>query len=330
MIELKASREGFDVSRHRVLVVEPIHDDGIRLLESSCDLVLLSEGAVEATLLSHAMSIDAVISRGFIRITRGFLEAAERLRVIAVHGVGTDHVDLEAADDLGITVFNTPQALTESVAELTISLILALLRRVVSADGAVRTGQWSRKYSDLIGSELKGKTVGLIGVGRIGSAVARRLKVFNSDLIYFDIAENEDLEVELGIKRVTLNELLSKSDIITIHVPLTHGTENMISDREFGLMKKGVYLVNTARGKVIDEDALVVALNCSKVAGVALDVLSVEPPSPSNPLLRLENVLLTPHVGASTIEAMRRMSVQCAEGILRFFDGLPPPNIVKA
>jgi len=318
------------MNREKVIVAEPIHEDGIGILKRKCYVVSLPSGSDEGVLLSKADTTDAVVSRGFIRITRDFMQAARRLKVVAVHGAGFDHVDLEAARDHGVVVFNTPNALTDAVAELTVALIFALLRRIVTADRAVRAGEWSRKFSDLVGLELTGKTVGIVGLGRIGEAVARRMRCFNVNIIYSDVLEKRQLHDELNVKRVAFDELLSTSDIVTFHTPLTPETLNMVSDVEFGLMKKGIYLVNMARGKIIEEKALERALRSGKVAGAALDVFEEEPPRLDNPLLRFENVILTPHIGASTQEAMRRMSVQCAEGVLKVFRGETPPDVVNA
>lgn len=318
------------MNKEKVIVAEPIHEDGIEILKRKCHVVSLPLGSDEGVLLSQADKTGAVVSRGFIRVTRDFMRAAHKLKVVAVHGAGVDHVDLEAASELDVVVFNTPNALTDAVAELTVAVILALLRRIVTADRAVRAGEWNRKYSDLVGLELMGKTVGIVGLGRIGEAVARRMRCFNVDVIYSDVLEKRPLHDELGIKRVAFDELISASDVVTFHTPLTPKTLNMVSDVEFGLMKKGIYLVNMARGKVIDEKALERALRSGRVAGVALDVLEEEPPRLDNPLLKSENVILTPHIGASTQEAMRRMSMQCAEGVLKVFRGETPPNVVNA
>ena len=317
------------MTRYSVVVTETIHPDGIDLLRKECEVIELSSGSDETLLLSYAEKADALLTRGGIKVKRPFMEAAHKLKVIAVHGVGADHVDLDTAADLGIAVFNTPTALTETVAELTVALLLALIRRVVSADKAVRAGEWSRKYSDLIGSELMGKTVGIIGLGRIGTAVARRLKGFDVNLLYYDVTRKREVEDELNTQHTELNNLLSTSDIITLHMPLTSETHHLISHREFNMMKKGAYLINMARGKIIDENALIEALRSGKLAGAALDVFEEEPPKADNPLLSFDNVVLTPHIGASSREAMRRMAIQSAEGILKVFRGETPPNIVK-
>lgn len=312
-----------------VVVTEPIHPAGIQLLEEvGVEVVQLPPGSDEAALMKEAPRADALITRGGIRVTREIMAASPGLRAVGVHGIGCDHVDLQAARELGKVVFNTPLALTETVAEMTLALMLALTRRVVSADKAVRAGEWTRKYSDLIGSELMGKTVGIIGLGKIGAAVARRVKPFGVELLYHDVAERPELEAELGVRRVELDTLLRMSDIITLHTPLTHRTRGLISRRELDLMAYGVYLVNTARGKVIDQRALVEALRAGKVAGAALDVFEAEPLDPADPLVSMDNVILTPHLGASSREAMRRMAVQVAEGVVEVLRGGVPNSLV--
>ena len=316
------------MDRFTVVVTEPIHPAGIQLLEEArVDVVQLPPGSDEAALMEEAPRADALITRGGIRVTREMM-ASSRLRVVGVHGVGCDHVDLQAAKELGKVVFNTPSALTETVAEMALALMLALTRRVVSADRAVRAGEWTRKYGDLIGSELMGKTVGIIGMGRIGSAVARHLKPFRVELLYFDVVERPELEAELGLRRVELDTLLGMSDIITLHTPLTPQTRGLISRREFTLMKDGVYIVNTARGNIIEQQPLIEAMEAGKLAGAALDVFEEEPLDPGDPLASMDNVVLTPHLGASSREAMRRMAVEVAEGIIEVLRGGTPRSPV--
>jgi len=317
------------MSRFTVIVTEPIHAAGIELLEESgVKVISLPPGADEASLQELAPEADALITRGGIKVTRKTMVSSPRLRAVGVHGIGCDHVDLEAARELGKVVFNTPAALTETVAEMTLALMLALTRRVVSADKAVRAGEWSRKYGDLRGTEIMGKTVGIVGLGRIGSAVARRLKRFGVELIYHDMVGNPGLEAEIGIERVGLDDLLRSSDIITLHLPYTPGTHHLISCREIGMMRDGARVVNTARGRIIDQEALVEALRLGKVAGAALDVFEEEPLDPGSPLASMDNVILTPHLGASSNEAMERMAVQVAEGALKVLRGMAPDNPV--
>ncbi|MCS7364706.1 MAG: hydroxyacid dehydrogenase [archaeon GB-1867-035] len=300
----------------RFLVVEPIHDVGVKLLKRFGEVTVLPPGSGVEDLKRAIVDVDAVVSRGFIKITRDVLLAAKRLKVIGVHGVGVDHIDLDAARELGVKVINTPTALTDTVAEFTIGMIISLLRRIPQADRAVRRSEWDRKFSDLVGFDLAGRIVGILGLGKIGSAVARRLKPFNVKLIYYDKVRKLDLERELEVRFRSLDDLLRESDILCIHVPLTEETYHMISYREFELMKNGVFIVNMARGAVIDEEALIEYLRKGKIGGAALDVFEVEPLPLSSPLLEFENVILTPHLGASSVDALKRMAVEVAARIL--------------
>jgi D-3-phosphoglycerate dehydrogenase len=317
------------VSDFTVIVTEPIHPDGIvRLKDAGINVVELPPVSNEAALMKTIADADALITRGGIKVTRQMMEASPRLRAVGVHGVGCDHVDLEAAEELGKIVFNTPSALTDTVAEMTMALMLALTRRIVSADKAVRAGQWKRKYSDLVGSELSGKTIGIVGLGRIGTAVARRLKPFGAEIIYFDAIGRPEIEAELGVTRVEMDELLRRSDVITLHIPFTSQTRRFISKRELDMMKDGALLVNTARGRIIDQRALIDALRTGKVVGAALDVFEEEPLDPSNPLAAMDSVILTPHLGASSREAMKRMAVQVAQGVIDVSKNRIPENAV--
>ncbi|MBS7637622.1 hydroxyacid dehydrogenase [Candidatus Bathyarchaeota archaeon] len=312
-----------------VLVTEPIHPDGVRLMEEKgLNVISLQPGSEEEDLLREVIEADALVTRGGLRVTREAMTASRRLRAIGVHGVGVDHIDLQAARELDIVIFNTPTALTETVAEMTIALMLSLMRRIVPADKAVRCGQWNRKYTDLIGTELMGKTVGIIGLGRIGSAVARRLSSFGVRMLYYDLQDRGDLESELGIRKVGLEDLLKGSDIISIHLPLTSETRGLISKSEFDLMKEGAYIVNTARGGILVEKDLIEALRSGRISGAALDVFEAEPLGLESPLTQMDNVILTPHLAASSTEAMRRMALEVAEGIIKVSRGEKPPNIV--
>ncbi|MEM3731780.1 MAG: hydroxyacid dehydrogenase [Candidatus Bathyarchaeia archaeon] len=299
------------------LVIEPIHPCGIRVLEKYGEVIQLSPGSTCRDILKFCGEADAFITRGFTRISREVLEASERLKVIGVHGVGVDHIDVDFAEKRGVRIVRTPEALTDSVAEFTVGLMLALLRKIPLADGAVRRGEWDKKYNVLVGTELMGKTVGIVGLGRIGSAVAKRLCGFDVNLIYYRRNRSLELERLLGVQYVTFDELLKESDIISIHVPLTSETYHMFSFKEFALMKRGVYIVNTARGAVIDEKALYDALVSGKVAGAALDVFETEPLSSDYPLTKLDNVILTPHLAASCEETLKRLAVAVAEKVIQ-------------
>jgi D-3-phosphoglycerate dehydrogenase len=300
-----------------IVVLEPIHVDGIELLKKHGTVIQLPLGSSWKDLLEYSKRADAFVTRGFIKIPEEVLEKAERLKVIGVLGAGVDHIDVDFAQKRGVQVIRTPSALTDTVAEFTIGLMLSLLRKIPAADLAVRKGEWDKKYSDLVGTDLMGKTVGIVGLGLIGSAVAKRLKAFDVDLIYYKRSRNFELEKKLGIKYASFKELLAASDLISMHVPLTAETRYMISQREFSQMKPGVYVVNTSRGAVIDEEALYDALVSGKVAGAALDVFESEPLSSDSPLIGLDNVILTPHLAASSKEALRRMSIAVAEEVTK-------------
>lgn len=301
--------------------VEYLKEKGVKVIE-------LPPGSNENTLALKAGEADGLITRGSIKITRNLMEQNPRLKAIGVHGIGCDHVDLEAAKELGRVVCNTPDALTVTVAEMAMALTLSLLRNVVSADKAVRAGQWSRKYSDLIGAEIAGKKVGIIGLGRIGEATAHRMQAFGAEIGYWSRTRKPEKENEFGFRWMTLDELVGWSEIISIHIPATPETMKLISTEHIAAMRDGVYIVNTARGKVIDEEALIEVLRAGKVRGAALDVFMKEPLATDSPLCGMDNVILTPHLGASNLEGMQRMALQVAEGVLRVINGKEPANRV--
>lgn len=317
------------MSKWTVLITEPINEAGVRFLEErSVKVLSLPTGANEEALMRVAPEADALITRGNIRVTRDIMKASPRLRAVSVHGIGCDHVDLTAARELGKVVLNTPDALTITVAEMTIALMLSMTRRIAAADKAMRTGGWERKYSDLIGVELMGKTVGLVGMGRIGAATARRLKAFDVKLIYWNRTRHVDLEDEIGLEWAELPDLIARSDIVSLHVPGTPETRHLIGAAQIAAMKRGAMIVNMARGAVIDEAALIEALRSGHISAAALDVYEHEPIKPDNPLLTMDNVTITPHLGACALEAMQRMATQVAEGVLDVLEGREPKNKV--
>jgi D-3-phosphoglycerate dehydrogenase len=317
------------LEKFTVVVTEPIHQAGIEFLEErGVEVISLPPGSDIDALGEVAPDADGFITRGSIKVTREIMASSPRLKAVGVHGIGCDHVDLEAARELGKVVLNTPTALTETVAEMAMALMLSMTRRVVSADKAVRAGEWSRKYGDLRGVEVMGKTVGLIGLGKIGTATARRLKPFGVDLVYYSRTRKEDVEEELGMEWASLEELLRRSDIISLHVPHNPETYHMLSSSEFEIMKDGVYIVNSARGKIIDQEVLVEALKSGKVAGAALDVFEVEPLPQDDALAAMDNVILAPHLGASSQEAMWRMATQVADGVFKVLKGERPDHPV--
>ncbi len=312
-----------------VVITEPIDAAGIELLRTnSVAVVSLPPGSKEDALQAVIEEADALITRGGIKVTREAMASSPRLRAIGVHGIGCDHVDLAAAKELGKIVLNTPDALTVTVAEMAVAMLLAATRRVAAADRAVRAGEWSRKYGDLVGDELAGKTVGLIGMGRIGAETARRLKAFGVQLLYWSRTRRPELERELGMSYVDLHDLLAGSDVVSLHVPGTKETYHLIGEAELAVMKPTAILVNTARGRVVAEAALIAALKEGRIAGAALDVFESEPLGRDSPLVSMTNVILTPHLAASSRDAMRRMAIQVARGVLDILEGREPPNRV--
>jgi D-3-phosphoglycerate dehydrogenase len=257
-------------------------------------------------------------------ITRQMLEQANDLKVIARYGVGLDNIDLDAAFEKGVVVTYTP-VLYDAVTELTFGLILSLTRKIPQAIASVK--EW--RAERFTGVDLLGKTLGLIGLGNIGKRVASVGQSFGMKLVYTDIVRNEQTEKELGIQYLTLDDLLRTSDFVSIHVPLTKDTKNLIGKRELSLMKKQAYIINTARGKIIDESALIEALKNHQIAGAGLDTLAVEPPNVTNPLFELDNAIVTPHIGASTVETGKMKATAAVNDLISVLKGEKPKYPVK-
>ena len=295
----------------KILVTDPIHEDGIKMLREVGE-VDVRTGLTTKQLLGEIKGYDVLVVRGATKVTKDIIEAGRKLKIIARAGVGLDNIDVQAASARGIGLINAPEAPTIAVAELVIGLMLSWARQLPRADASMKQGIWEK--TRLMGSELRGKTLGIIGTGRIGRAVGYRAKAFLMNLLAFDVVRSAEFTERTGARYVDLDELLRESDFVTIHVPLTPPTCHMIGRRELELMKPTAVLVNTSRGEVINEAALADVLRKGKIAGACLDVYEREPPKES-PLLELPNVVLTPHIGASTIEAQREAAVLVAEKI---------------
>jgi D-3-phosphoglycerate dehydrogenase len=296
----------------RLLVSDPLSEEGLKILREVKDFqVDVKTDLKPEDLKKIIKEYDALLVRSATKVTKEIIDAAENLKVIGRAGVGLDNVDLEAATQKGIIVMNTPGGNTISTAEHTMSMILALARNIPQASSSTKKGEWKR--SKFMGIELYGKILGIIGFGRIGKEVAKRALSFNMKIMTYDPFLSREVAETMGIEVVELKELLRDSDYITVHTPLTEETKHMISNDEFALMKKGVRLINCARGGIIDEAALINAIKEGKVAGVAIDVFEKEPPAPENELLKLDNVVVTPHLGASTEEAQINVAIEVAE-----------------
>ncbi len=249
------------------------------------------------------------------------------MKVVARHGTGVEAIDRQAAAELGIAVVNTPEANVELVAEQCVAMMINLAKRIVLADKVLRGGDWSARYR-LTGVELFGKTLGVIGIGRIGYRVAEICRMgFSMPILYYDLIPNSTAESSLGAAQVELDELLARSDFISLHLPLVPATHGLIGSAALRKMKPGAYLINSSRGSVIDQNALIEALQQGWIAGAGLDVFDPEPLPADSPLLKLDNVVLTPHMAAHTDEALLRMAF-VVEDVIAVFEGRPPNNLV--
>jgi len=296
----------------KVLVSDALSAEGLKVFQESKELTVDVKTDLKPDALKEIIKdYDALVVRSATKVTKDVIEAAKKLKFIGRAGVGLDNVDLEAATQKGIIVMNTPAGNTISTAEHTFSMILALSRNIPQANSSTKKGEWKR--SKFMGVELYGKTLGVVGFGRIGSEVAKRALSFGMKILAYDPFLSADVAESIGVEIAELKKVLQESDYITVHTPLTDETRHMVSDKEFSLMKKGVRIINCARGGIIDESALVKALKEGKVAGAAMDVFESEPLSPDNELLKLENVIITPHLGASTEEAQVNVAVEVAE-----------------
>ena len=309
-------------SRFKVLLYEQMHSQGTKLLEENCDVVYV-DSLAEKDLIAQVSDIDAIIIRANGTVSRAIIESAPCLKVIGRHGVGLDAIDLEAAKERGVKVVYTPKGNCESVAEHFVALALMLAKKVRLADIALRTGNWKARY-ELIGTELRGKTLGIIGFGRIGQQTARICKNgFDMMIVYYDVVHNPEVEKELEATLLDKEEVFSKSDFISINLPLLPSTRHSINADLLKLMKPTAFLINMARGPVWKEQDVVRALKENKIAGVGSDVYEVEPASPENPLLKMDKFVGTPHMSAHTEESMIRMSM-VARDVMAVLEGREP------
>lgn len=322
----------------KILVTRPIPDHGIRLLNEAghdVDVYEKDEVMPRAELLKRVKGVDALLSLLNDKIDEEVFHAAgKKLKIVANYAVGFDNVDLKAAAARKIPVTNTPATeVSETVAEHTFTLMLTLAHRVVEADAYARANRYKGWGPNLfLGADVYGKTLGIVGLGRIGMAVAERaVKGFKMKCVYADMKPNATFEKEYGATRMPLDHLLQISDFVTLHVPLLPSTRHLISTEQFALMKKTAYLVNTARGPIVDEKALLRALMTKRIAGAALDVFECEPAIDCDLTDKLElkhqaNAILTPHTASATIEARQAMSRVAGENILAVLSGKPPIN----
>ncbi|MFW9935573.1 MAG: 2-hydroxyacid dehydrogenase [Candidatus Thorarchaeota archaeon] len=317
----------------KVFVTRTLLEPGLSLLKKHCQVEVWPKEMPppKSVIIQKAQVVDGLVSFLTDSIDKEVIDACNHVKVISQVAVGYDNIDVAAATAKNIIVTNTPGILTETTADFAFALLLATARRVAEADRYVRASHWKVPWAldMMLGQDMYQRTLGIIGLGRIGQAVARRAKGFDMKLLYFDVAKAPDQEKELGIQAVSLDRLLKESDFITIHVPLTSKTQKMIGDKELRMMKPSACLVNTSRGPVIDQDALVSALKDGIIAYAGLDVFAEEPLPANHPLLSLANVILAPHIASASIQTRSKMAVMAAENCIAVLKGKSPSNPVN-
>lgn len=302
---------------YKVLLSDKLAPEGVEILKQSGEIAVDSRPGLDPAELRKIIGgYDALVIRSGTNVTADIVEAAKSLKVIGRAGIGIDNVDVEAASKRGIVVMNTPGGNNVTTAEHTISLLLAMARHIPQANASLRAGQWKR--GDFLGTEICNKVLGIVGTGNIGSIVADRAMGLKMKVIAHDPFVTEEAAHRLGIELVSLDELYARADFISVHTPLTADTRGLVGTKAFAAMKPGVRVINCARGGIVDEQALLAALEEGKVAGAALDVFTAEPPGPDNGLVQHPRVVATPHLGASTGEAQLNVAIAIAEQVRDF------------
>ena len=317
----------------KVYVTRELPERGLKIIKERFDAEVWPEYAPppKKTIIEKAKDVDALATLLSDKIDAEVFDAAPKLRMIAQLAVGFDNVDVQEATKRGIYVSNTPEVLTDTTADFAWALLMTLARRVVEADKYVRTGKWKVGWHPamLQGRDVYGATIGIVGAGRIGYAVAKRATGFSMKILFYDVIPRPEMEKDFGAKKVDLDTLLKQSDFVSIHVPLMKETHHLINAEKLRLMKKTAYLINNSRGPVVDEKALYDALNEGRIAGAGLDVFEQEPAPLDNPLLKLDNVVVAPHISSASYETRSKMAEMVADNLVAFFEGKKPPNLVN-
>jgi len=305
----------------KIVIVDHIYleEEHIKKLRSFSDLEIFEEPPKKPDELKERIRAADIVIVGWTNLTKNIIDSAKKLKMISIWATTCHYVDLEAARERGIVVTHVPGYATEAVAEHAFALLLAAIRRLPSADKHVRTGDFD--WRPFGGSELAGKTLGIIGTGAIGCRVAEIAKAFKMQILGYDKYPNLKRAEEIGMKYVDLYTLLKESDFVTLHVTLTSETEGLIGKKEIEAMKKGAVIINTSQGKVIDEKALIDALKSGKLSYAGLDVFEEEPPAKDDPLFKLDNTILSPHIGFHTVEAAKRCTDICIDNVVKFLGG---------
>jgi len=317
----------------RVFVTREMPERGLRIIKERFEAEVWQDYAPppKKTVIEKAANVDALATLLSDPIDAEVFDVAPNLKIVAQMAVGFDNIDVNQATERGIYVTNTPGVLTETTADFAWTLLMAVARRVVEADKYVRTGKWKVGWHPMMlqGRDIYGATLGIVGLGRIGCAIAKRAKGFDMKVLYHDIVRRPDFEKEYDIEFTELNTLFQEADFVTINTPLTKETLHLVDERMLRMMKKTAYIINNARGPIVDEEALYKALREGWIAGAALDVFEQEPTPVENPLLKLDNVVVAPHISSASYETRSRMAEMVAQNLVAFFEGKTPPNLVN-
>lgn len=320
--------------KYRVFVTRQLFDEAIDIIKNEAEVEVF-EGTDNPVprdlLLTKIKEVDGLLCLLTDTIDSEIIEKGEKLKVISNLAVGFNNIDVDAATKRGIYITNTPGILTETTADFTFALLLAVSRRIVESDRHVRMGKWKYAWGPkmFLGSDVHGKTLGIVGLGRIGKALVKRAKGFDMKVIYYDIVRDEFFEKSYGVNFRSLKDLLEEADFVSVNVPLTEDTYHLIGEKELSSMKRTAFLINTSRGSVIDEKKLYNALKDRRIAGAALDVFEKEPIDPANPLLGLDNVVVTPHIASASVETRKNMAILAATNLVAVLKGEEPPNLVN-
>jgi glyoxylate reductase len=320
------------MTKPKIYVTRELPERGLKVIKQFFDAEVWPEFAPppKKVIIEKAKSVDALATLLSDKIDAEVFNAAPKLKIVSQLAGGFDNIDLVEATKRGIYVTNTPEVLTDTTADFAWALLMAVARRVVEGDKYIRTGQWKVGWHPamLTGRDVFGTTIGIVGAGRIGYAMAKRALGFDMKVLFYDVIPRPEIE-KLGAKKVDLTTLLRQSDFITIHVPLMKETHHLINEEKLKLMKKTAYIINNSRGPVVDEKALHIALKEGWIAGAGLDVFEQEPTPLDDPLLKLENIVVAPHISSASLETRAKMSEMVADNLVSFFQGKRPPNLVN-
>jgi glyoxylate reductase len=317
----------------KIYVTRELPERGLKIIKQHFDAEVWREYAPppKKVIIEKARNADALATLLSDKIDAEVFNAAPNLKIVTQLAVGFDNIDVPEATRRGIYVTNTPEVLTDTTADFAWTLLLAVARRVVEADKYVRTGQWKVGWHPamLAGRDVHGATIGVLGAGRIGYAVAKRASGFGMKILFYDVIPRPEMEKDLGAKGADLNTIFKESDFVSVHVPLMKETHHLVNEERLRLMKKTAYLINNSRGPVVDEKALYKALKEGWIAGAGLDVFEQEPTSLDNPMLKLDNVVVAPHISSASIETRAEMAKMVADNLVAFFEGRKPPNLIN-